>query len=946
METSRQVVEDISVCTFNCKNAKTSQDEIAELCSSHDVILLQETWLLDFELPLLATLNSQFYASGVSSMNSSSRLWSGRPFGGLAVLWHKRIGSVCNIVKYDDDPRLLGINININGNDVLILNVYLPCDNAENENDFICYLAKISSIVTSHPTGSVMVMGDFNANLLPNVGRRFGDILLNFCEDESLIISDYVALNNSDPYTFYSEAHGSVSWLDHVVTTKNVHKSIENVHILKSYVSSDHLPVSVALKVDSFTPVKVESAVKGVTIQWSELSEQDIEKYRATTSEALGNLHLDQETLFCSNINCKSADHCKSINVMYDNLIDVLNEAAVHLALPKRRFKQVPGWNDYCRETHCAAREAFLLWQANRKPRQGVFFDNMKRTRAQFKASLRYCKSIESKARADAIARKFMLKDTKSFWKEIKNINSDGCSVLPSSVGKVSGDQNICHMWKDHYESLLNSNNDVSCKSYVLKSLSTLSIQDNWSFNVEDICSAINKLKSGKSAGVDGIQSEHLKYCDEKINLYFCNLFNCMLKHGFLPDTFMKTIIVPIIKDKRGDVTDKDNYRPIALTTIASKLLEILLFQAMEEKLYTCDNQFGFKTGHSTDMCIFAFKQIMEYYTSFSSPVYICYMDASKAFDRLNHWRLFNCLIERKVPLILIRLLCFWYSTQQLMVRWGNSLSLSFSVTNGVRQGGVISPHLFNLYMDKLSQVLIQSDIGCKLNGKVLNHFMYADDAVICAPSPTALQCLLNICEEFAQEFSIKYNLKKTVCMSIKPKIYRNNLYVPSFTLCGHTLKFVDKYNYLGAVISSDCTDDKDLLRQLRGIYARGNMLVKRFGSCTDEVKIQLFKSYCSNLYAAHLWCNYKKRSHEKIRVAFNNVVRSLMGIKRGDSISLFFVNNNFDSFAMILRKCIFNFRNRVLESKNLTIDVIVNSRYFYTCSITKRWTELLYCIS
>ena len=182
--------------------------------------------------------------------------------------------------------------------------------------------------------------------------------------------------------------------------------------------------------------------------------------------------------------------------------------------------------------------------------------------------------------------------------------------------------------------------------------------------------------------------------------------------------------------------------------------------------------------------------------------------------------------------------------------------------------------------------------------------------------------------------------------MTVKPKLYKSNLYVPTFTLAGHNLKFVDTYKYLGAVISNDCTDDRDLMRQLRGIYARGNMLVKRFGNCTDEVKIQLFKSYCSNFYAAQLWCNYQKKSHVKIRTAYNNVVRSLMSIKRGDSISQFYVNNNLDSFDMIIRKCVFSFRKRILESRNLIIQCISDPCFFYTCSMNNKWTQLLYCLA
>ena len=157
----------------------------------------------------------------------------------------------------------------------------------------------------------------------------------------------------------------------------------------------------------------------------------------------------------------------------------------------------------------------------------------------------------------------------------------------------------------------------------------------------------------------------------------------------------METIIVPIIKDKKGLVTDKDNYRPIAVTSVLSKLIELVLLERMNLNLGTACNQFGFKSRHGTDMCVFTLKQIIEYYNLRCSPVYICYLDASKAFDRINHWCLFKKLLNRNINLVLVRLLLFWYCNQTFCVRWGSTISPFFTVSNGVRQGGIMSPVLF-----------------------------------------------------------------------------------------------------------------------------------------------------------------------------------------------------------------------------------------------------------
>ena len=141
--------------------------------------------------------------------------------------------------------------------------------------------------------------------------------------------------------------------------------------------------------------------------------------------------------------------------------------------------------------------------------------------------------------------------------------------------------------------------------------------------------------------------------------------------HGYLPATFMQSAIIPLIKDKAGDTNDKNNYRPVALVTPCSKLFELVLLSIMEDFLVTSDNQFGFKRGHATDMCIYAMKSVIEYYKHYNSPVYTCFLDASKAFDKVCHWRLFKKLLERQVPLLIVRLLMYWYQHQTACVKWG-----------------------------------------------------------------------------------------------------------------------------------------------------------------------------------------------------------------------------------------------------------------------------------
>ena len=335
-------------------------------------------------------------------------------------------------------------------------------------------------------------------------------------------------------------------------------------------------------------------------------------------------------------------------------------------------------------------------------------------------------------------------------------------------------------------------------------------------------------------------------------------------------------------------------------------------------------------------------KEVINYYNSASTPVYACYIDACKAFDKVNHWILLNKLLDRKMPECLIRLLMVWFSTQTFTVHWGNSYSSRFSVSNGVRQGGILFPVLFNVYVDDLSVQLSSVNIGCYQNGMCMNHLFYADDAVLLAPTPGSLQELIDICQTYALANDMSYNFKKSLCTAfLPPKL--GKLHIPTVFLGNDTLKFVDQNKYLGVFINADCTDDYDIVRLMQSLYRNGNYLHRNFAYCSENVKIQLFKTFCYNLYGTHLWSRYNKKSYKKSNVAYNDVLRKLFGIKRGDSISGATVGLNIYTFSALRRNLCSKFIKRIHKSTNMLVETVVRSVFFsYGSNLLNKWTECL----
>ena len=398
---------------------------------------------------------------------------------------------------------------------------------------------------------------------------------------------------------------------------------------------------------------------------------------------------------------------------------------------------------------------------------------------------------------------------------------------------------------------------------------------DDLKVTIENISEAVNKLDNNKSCGTDSIYAEHLKYSSEKIYTLLSMCLTGFFVHGYLPESLLTVILVPVIKNKAGNINSKDNYRPIALASIISKVIENIILVRIQDQLESNPNQFGFKRSHGTDQCIYALKEVINLYTSLKGCVYSCFLDASKAFDRVNHSILFEKLAKRGIPAYIRRILIFWYQHQKMCVKWGSLTSDLFSVSNGVRQGSILSPHFFNVYVDDLSTQLNKLKIGCLLGDFIINHLLYADDIVLISPSSAGLKKLLSVCEKFGDENDMLFNASKSAIMLSKSSCMPY-FHIPTFRLNGNSIDVVQKFKYLGHFVSANMSDKEDIERQRKKLYAQGNSLIRKFHMCTLETKLDLFNTYCSAMYTAQLWTNYTKTSINKLYTAYTILNPSL----------------------------------------------------------------------
>ena len=125
-------------------------------------------------------------------------------------------------------------------------------------------------------------------------------------------------------------------------------------------------------------------------------------------------------------------------------------------------------------------------------------------------------------------------------------------------------------------------------------------------------------------------------------------------------------------------------------------------------------------------------------------------------------------------------------------------------------------------------------------------------------------------------------------------------------------------------------------------MYAKGNHLVRKFKSCSEDVKLKLFRVYCNVLYCSTVWSNYSESCMRKLAIAHKRIFRNLLNIRVG-SISYAMINKECDPLPVILRKLTNGFRNRLMGSENVIIQALIKSTYFCDSSIFKQWQKRLF---
>ena len=860
--------------------------------------MVQEHWLSEQQLPRFEQLNAQFFARSGMEDAISAGVFQGRPFGGVSICWSKNLNHVVTPISNYKHKRIVAVELKSQDRNLLLISAYMPYFNASGRNQCINEtldaLSVIELLISDHPNHDIIIGGDLNTELK---GDSPFDIHWNeLMNKNSLRHCD--SLVSSIHYTYCHESLNQKKFNDHFVVSESLFHNgrIGNHFILDDGDNpSDHLPLllTLSLSVPNARPDDAIPQIK-TTINWKRLSVEELSNY----SNKLEQLLLVQDApSFASGCvhkcGCKS-DACRnSIQREYDNIKACITNASSLLPKTKTGVEK-DWWTAELTNIRNQSIDIQSLWIQEGRPRHGPTYLERLRVRAQYKRCIREAKRAPKQAAWNKLHSAMETRDTNSFWKWWRSVYGKNKSRSAPVVDGNTSKEGIADTFKNAFQKNSVPNNaekvkelnDVFKAKYEEFSLNHAANCDcdQYVFSLEDTFDAINSMKQGKSPDDDGLNAEHFLNGPLVLFIKLTSLFNCMLKHAFVPADFRFGTIVPIIKDRFGNTGDVSNYRGITMSPMISKAFEHALKQKFTKHFSTSSYQFGFKSKSSTSHALYCLKETINYYIDHGSRVFCSFLDASKAFDRLVHSGLFSKLIDRKAPKCLLDILVTWYNGLMCRVRWDGHLSDWFLVTAGVRQGGVLSPDLYNIYVDDLIHILRSRGIGCHVASTFAAALFYADDMCILAPSMKGLQKMLIICGEYCEKWDIGLNAKKTKNMFFGKKLDPKW----KLKLNGAEIDWVPEWKYLGVTLKSGVRFGCSVKEKIQSFYRSLNGILRVEGRSDDLILLGLIESHCIPIltYGMEIIHVAQRDERRSLRVAYNSVFRKIFGYRVFESVT------------------------------------------------------------
>ena len=770
---------------------------------------------------------------------------------GVAFLVRKEIVN-CVLSCTPISSRVISIRISAKPHNLTIIQVYAPTSDHTDEEIEEFYELLDTAIAKTPKKDILFVQGDWNAKVGPDAYTnwagttgRFGTgetndrglQLLEFAKRHRLTLANTLHPQKLSRTTTWHSPNGKVhNQIDFILAPQRFKSSINKAKTRTfpgADIGSDHdlVMTSVRLK------LKTKRCPRSPRIRF------DLEKLNDPNVATIFKAQVGGK--FAA-LNLVDGD----VDTLASNIKEVLTSTADEV-LGKRKKKIKPWVTDAVLE----------LCDERRKLRKDKYANDAARAKYQeahraVRSEMRTAKEAWIEKQCATIDNEMSRGNSKTAYNVLKMLTTTSkprAMVIDDKDGKLLTDQDeVLKRWTEYCDELYNFHIRPDAEMLNDSQYPT-DDEESPAILKREVEVAVRSLKAGKSPGVDNVPAELVKAAGEEAVEALTVLCQKIWNEKKWPEEWTKSLVMPL--PKKGNLKKCENYRTISLISHPSKVMLRIILNRLKNKAeeLLAEEQAGFRPGRSTVEQIFNCRILMERHLQHQKDLYHNFIDFKKAFDRVWHNGLWHVLRGFNIQKDLIDSIKALYDHASSAVLLNQQVGEAFRTTVGVRQGCLLSPTLFNLFLEKIMQeTLHDHTTTISIGGRPICNLRFADDIDLMAGNNAEIQDLTNKLSERASAYGMEISTSKSKVM--KNSTDSSPVIV---TMAGEQLEEVRSFKYLGATLSKDGTCTEEIRARLTSALAAMTRLSRVWKSPINfKTKFRLYQSIVvpTLLYGCEAW--------------------------------------------------------------------------------------------